>query len=128
MIDPAYMAVLAQTAEEIQQDVHQFMVVGMILIAVVLATFIVALWLRRWSKRDDDLPPAGFTPDDLRKLVREGKMTEAEYKVASAKVFGKLKNKHLAPTDPDPAAVEAEVELPKPPRPPRSPRPPLSHE
>jgi hypothetical protein len=106
-------------------DIHQVIMGGLLLIGLIILGMVAAKWVRGWAKRDEDIPLTGFTPEDLRKLHREGKMTEEEYKLASSRVFGKLKNQILAPKDgEDGKRNPPDTKLPKPPGSPRSPRPP----
>jgi hypothetical protein len=57
--------------------------------------------IRRWT-RQSDLPPAGgFTLADLRKLHKEGKMSEEEYKKAAARVVGAQTAQLLGPEKKD---------------------------
>jgi hypothetical protein len=108
-------------------DFHQVIMGGLILIALIIFGMFATKWIRGWAKRDDVIPLAGFTPDDLRKLHREGKMTDEEYKLASTRVFRKLKNQILPPEEvEDGKSAPLGNELPKPPRSPRPPRPPLT--
>src|SRR5437879_760552 len=61
---------------------------SLVLIILLIAGAAGVMWLRRWMK-EDDLPVGGigFTLSDLRQLHNQGKMTDAEYERARAKML-----------------------------------------
>jgi hypothetical protein len=57
--------------------------------------------LRRRLLNPTDEPPSGFSLDDLRKLHKEGKMSEAEYRSAAALVTKSLANMPAPASNPN---------------------------
>jgi hypothetical protein len=66
-----------------------------VLIGIVFLLFMAINLYRKWMVRDDTPSGAGFTLSDLRKLHKEGQMTDAEFEKAKANLLGSLK----APAD-----------------------------
>jgi hypothetical protein len=59
-------------------------------VAVVLGIVVLAVafqWVRKRLNRDESGPPVGFTLGDLRRLVKEGKMTPEEFERAKNNVL-----------------------------------------
>jgi len=73
-----------------------------ILLGLALGGTLIAYLARRWSKLSDLPSPSGFTLYDLRKLMKEGKMTEEEFKKASALVSKAQSAQLLSPVKPEP--------------------------
>lgn len=59
-----------------------FVLIGLLLIAGAGV-----LWLRRWYRTDETAAPIGFTLGDLRRLHREGQMTDEEFERAKAQII-----------------------------------------
>jgi hypothetical protein len=70
------------------------LLVGILLF--VIATFI----FRRKVKEPDETPPAGFTLSDLRQLHQSGKMNDAEFERAKAKLLAVTKHAAAAAAPP----------------------------
>jgi LPXTG-motif cell wall-anchored protein len=62
-----------------------------ILIGIILVLFGAIVLYRRWMNSNDTTSNAGFTLSDLRRLHKEGKMTDAEFESAKAILIGSLK-------------------------------------
>lgn len=58
---------------------------------VLMALLVVAaggvLWLRRWYRTDESPVAGGFTLGDLRRLHREGQMSDEEFERAKAQII-----------------------------------------
>lgn len=74
----------------------------MILLGLAVVGAILAYWVRRWSKQSDLPPVSGFTLHDLRELVKEGLMTEEEFRKASKLVAKSQIAQFLPPAKADP--------------------------
>ncbi|MGA2232435.1 MAG: hypothetical protein ABSH22_16190 [Tepidisphaeraceae bacterium] len=109
---PALAIILAQT--EGTDQIGQIFVVCLYLFVGVIVLMAGAFWLRRWSRSDSGGSSMGFSPEQLRKLHKEGKMSEEEYKRAKALVTQALKAQFAAPNP-------ANAKSPAKPRPPRQP-------
>jgi hypothetical protein len=91
-----------------EADIHQIFVVCLTSLVVFILALIAAGYLRRWARRTDSGPPRGFALEELRKLHREGKMSDDEFKRTSALVAQAQKAQHMAgavdkPTKPKPS-------------------------
>ena len=76
---------------------------SLVLIALLLIGFFVVARLRAWVKgSDEESPPIGFTLSDLRRLHREGKMTDEEFERARSQMVASAKAQ--ADRLPDPLA------------------------
>ena len=64
---------------------------SVVLIATILVLFGAIVLYRRWMNADETTSNAGFTLSDLRRLHKEGKMTDAEFESAKAILIGSLK-------------------------------------
>ncbi|HEY2586473.1 MAG TPA: SHOCT domain-containing protein [Tepidisphaeraceae bacterium] len=53
-----------------------------VLVGLVLAGFVAVAQVKKRLMRTDDSPGSGFTLSDLRRLHREGKMTDEEFEKA----------------------------------------------
>ena len=67
------------------------MVWSIVLIAALLLLFGGIVLYRRWMNADDTTSSEGFTLSDLRRLHKEGKMTDGEFESAKAILIGSLK-------------------------------------
>ena len=70
-----------------------------ILIATILVLFGAIALYRRWMNADETTSNTGFTLSDLRRLHKEGKMTDAEFESAKAILIGSLKASAAKPTE-----------------------------
>ena len=70
-----------------------------ILIAIILVLFGTIVLYRRWMNADETTSAAGFTLSDLRRLHKEGKMTDAEFESAKAILIGSLKASTAKPPE-----------------------------
>jgi hypothetical protein len=77
-----------------------------ILIAIILVLFGAIVLYRRWMNADETTSNAGFTLSDLRRLHKEGKMTQAEFESAKAILIGSLKATTAKPSDSPPPGIE----------------------
>jgi hypothetical protein len=77
---------------------------SLVLIALIVVAFLVVMRLRTWLQSDDGdaAPSIGFTLGDLRRLHKEGKMTDEEFERARAKMMAGAKA--MAEKLPDPLA------------------------
>lgn len=55
---------------------------SMVLIGLLLAAFVAVAQVKKRLIRSDDSPGSGFTLSDLRRLHKEGKMTDEEFEKA----------------------------------------------
>ena len=62
-----------------------------VLIVALLLLFGGIVLYRRWMNADDTTTGEGFTLSDLRRLHKEGKMTDGEFESAKAILIGSLK-------------------------------------
>lgn len=62
-----------------------------ILIVTLLVLFAVVSMYRKWMNAPDSSGGVGFTLSDLRRLHREGKMTDEEFARAKALIIGNVK-------------------------------------
>ena len=77
---------------------------SLVLIALIVVAFLGVIYLRRWLQ-EEDVPGSaaiGFTLTDLKRLHREGKMTDEEFQRASEKMI--TAGKSMAQNLPDPLA------------------------
>ena len=71
----------------------------LVLVALIVAGFVLVAWARRGLKATDDTAPGGFTLSDLRDLRRQGKMTDEEFERAKAGLLAALRAKEAPPKD-----------------------------
>jgi len=64
---------------------------SVVLIATILVLFGAIVLYRRWMNAEETTSNTGFTLSDLRRLHKEGKMTDAEFESAKAILIGSLK-------------------------------------
>jgi hypothetical protein len=73
-------------------DLSSVFVWSFVLIAAVIAGFILVAWAKRRLKADDEpAAPAGFTLADLREMHRAGQITTEEFERARSKMVAGLK-------------------------------------
>ena len=77
--------------------------------AIALVVIVVAGWFAvvrtRWWMRDDSATDAAFTLEDLRRLRREGQLTEEEYETARTAMIGAVRKA----AQPDGAEIKRRV-------------------
>jgi hypothetical protein len=90
-------AFLAQT--DVPADtVSQAIMYCLLLLGLALAGMVAVYFIRRWAKQNDTTQPAaGFTFEDLRRMHREGKISDAEFKLTSGKIAAATKAQYLSP-------------------------------
>jgi hypothetical protein len=64
---------------------------SIVLIVAILLLFGGIVLYRKWMNADDTTTGEGFTLGDLRRLHKEGKMTDGEFESAKAILIGSLK-------------------------------------
>lgn len=69
-----------------------------VLVVIIVLLFGAIRLYRKWMNADDDTTGGGFTLGDLRKLHREGQMSDEEFEKAKAVLLGSLKAS-MAATD-----------------------------
>jgi hypothetical protein len=85
---------LAQLTEENSRNV----IIGSVILVVILLIFFAGVFFyRKWMKADDTTTSTGFTLSDLRRLHKEGKMTDGEFESAKAILIGSLKKAEAKP-------------------------------
>jgi hypothetical protein len=62
-----------------------------VLIAILVMLFYVLKVYRKWMTAEDSTSGTGFTLSDLRRLHKEGKMTDEEFERAKSQMLGALK-------------------------------------
>lgn len=72
-------------------DVSRPIIWSIVLIGVILVAFFGINFYRKWMTSDETTSGPGFTLADLRKLHKEGQMTDAEFEKAKANLLGSLK-------------------------------------
>ena len=75
---------------------------SLVLIFLLLAGFFVVARLRSWLKSDDEPAGIGFSLSDLKRLHREGKLSDEELEKARSKILGAAKA--MSSQLPDPLA------------------------
>jgi len=63
----------------------------LVLVGVVFAGFIVISVVRKWMRGDVGQPDQGFTLSDLRRLHREGKLSDEELERAESQMIRKVR-------------------------------------
>ena len=92
-------ALLAQ-ADESSSAIFWLIVV----FVVVLAGFVAVVWVRRRLSPDEDFKGEGFTLSDLRRLHKEGQISDDEFERARSKMVEAM---HAAQARQDAAKAEA---------------------
>ncbi len=90
---------IAQSPAAPTRDIYMLL---LILIAFVTVASLVGLWLYRRMTRplEDDQPEAGFTLSDLRRLHREGQMSDEEFERARGRLIAAVKYNANEPSPP----------------------------
>src|SRR5690606_31169632 len=74
----------------------------LVLMGLLIVAAMGVLWLRRWYRTDETGGPIGFTLGDLRRLHREGQMTDDEFERAKARMIAGAKRALERDAAPDP--------------------------
>jgi hypothetical protein len=93
-------------ADLTDEQTHNALIGSLILIVILLLLFGGVVVYRKWMNADDTTTGDNFTLSDLRRLHKEGKMTDGEFESAKAILIGSLKAataKSTAPAAPPPA-------------------------
>jgi uncharacterized membrane protein len=72
----------------------------LVLIALVVIGFFVAVWVKRRMQAPDSTPSLGFSLADLRELHRTGKISDQEFERARGKMAASLKRADEKPKKP----------------------------
>jgi hypothetical protein len=82
-----------------------------ILLAILVVLFFAIKVYRKWMTADDSTTSTGFTLSDLRRLHKEGKMTDEEFERAKTQMLGSLKAAADKPA-PGPRTQRPQPEVP----------------
>src|SRR3954469_4764232 len=85
---------LAQQADE---GIGGALLWSIVLIVALLLLFGGIVLYRKWMNADDTTTGEGFTLSDLRRLHKEGKMSDGEFESAKAILIGSLKKQAAKP-------------------------------
>jgi hypothetical protein len=80
--------ILAQSVEHHLDHPENAILPTACVIVVAILLFAIVIWVRRKVRQPDSTPPGGFTLSDLRRLVKQGKMTPEEFDRAKELVLG----------------------------------------
>jgi hypothetical protein len=72
--------------EPTTEDVMPAVWAGIGILAFAVICFLVFKWVKKRMRQSDAGPVTGFTLGDLRRLVKEGKMTQEEYDRAKTNI------------------------------------------
>src|SRR5258706_2816483 len=78
-------------ADLTDEQTHNALIGSLILIVILLLLFGGVVVYRKWMNADDTTTGDNFTLSDLRRLHKEGKMTDGEFESAKAILIGSLK-------------------------------------
>src|SRR5438874_13559628 len=78
-------------ADITEEQTHNALNGSLILIVILILLFGGIVLYRKWMNADDTTTGEGFTLSDLRRLHKEGKMTDGEFESAKAILIGSLK-------------------------------------
>jgi hypothetical protein len=78
-------------ADLTEDQTHNALIGSLILIVILILLFGGVVLYRKWMNADDTTTGDGFTLSDLRRLHKEGKMTDGEFESAKAILIGSLK-------------------------------------
>ena len=78
-------------ADLTEEQTHNALIGSLILIVILILLFGGVVLYRKWMNADDTTTGDGFTLSDLRRLHKEGKMTDGEFESAKAILIGSLK-------------------------------------
>jgi hypothetical protein len=78
-------------AQQESTDPTQAIVWSAVLLVILMVLFLAIQRYRRWMSSEDTPTGAGFTLSDLRRLHKEGKMTDQEFETTKAIMVGKAK-------------------------------------
>ena len=77
-------------------DTKAIVVWSLVLLAVVIVGFVLAIWAKRRLREPDPEPTIGFSLADLRELHRTGKISDEEFERARGKMAASLKHRESA--------------------------------
>jgi multidrug resistance efflux pump len=92
---------LAQATDDNSSSIMMWSV---ILLVVVLAMFAAVVWVRKRFSPDEDFKGEGFSLSDLRRLNKEGKLSDEEFERAKSKIVATM---HAAQARTEAAKSEA---------------------
>jgi hypothetical protein len=78
-------------AQQADQSTGGALIWSIVLIVALLLLFGGIVLYRKWMNADDTTTGEGFTLSDLRRLHKEGKMSDGEFESAKAILIGSLK-------------------------------------
>ena len=64
---------------------------SLVLVVIIVVGFLVVLRVKRWVNAPDASSEAGFTLSDLRRMHKEGRMTDEEFEKARTLIIGAAK-------------------------------------
>jgi hypothetical protein len=64
---------------------------SLVLVGLIVVGFVVVLRVKRWVNAPDTSSGGGFTLSDLRRMHKEGRMTDAEFEKAKTLIIGVAK-------------------------------------
>lgn len=73
---------------------------SLILVVVLVVGFAAVLQIKKWLMAGDEPQATGFTLSDLRRMRKEGSMTEEEFEKAKALIVGVAKSPRDKPAEP----------------------------
>jgi len=79
-------------------DTKAIFVWSLVLLAVVIVGFGLAVWVKRRLQQQDEGPTIGFSLADLRELHRTGKISDEEFERARGKMAASLKHRESPET------------------------------
>ena len=95
---------LQSTLCQIDAGSSQIVYACIALLIGVLICFFTVTRVRRWFKKaDESTPQTGFSLSELRKLQKEGKLSDQEFEKVKNLVAGAARREHLTPKDKPPA-------------------------
>src|SRR5258705_324744 len=90
-------------ADLTDEQTHNALIGSLILIVILILLFGGVVLYRKWMNADDTTTGDGFTLSDLRRLHKEGKMSDGEFESAKAILIGSLKAASAKPAAAPPA-------------------------
>src|SRR5438132_1508928 len=83
-----------------------------VLTILVIGGIILVVWIRRKLSPDENFHGEGFSIGDLRRLHKEGKLSDEEYERAKQLVVAGLQQHHAAPVDPKAQTHDFKTDFP----------------
>ncbi|MGA2498787.1 MAG: hypothetical protein ABSH20_13675 [Tepidisphaeraceae bacterium] len=72
----------------------------LVLVAMIVAGFVLVAWVTRRLRASDDSSSGGFTLSDLREMRRQGRITEEEFERAKVAMLASMRARDLTRKDP----------------------------